>query len=308
MNEPLQSTTLSPAASRTALQPDSALRRFFHRQRGDSPFKQAIIHVVLICACLIAIYPVLRVVSISLRPGNNVVSTSLSIIPAGATLDSYRKLFTQKDFLLWLWNSLIVTLITSTLGLALAATGAYAFSRWKFPGRRAGLLFLLTTQMIPAGMLLIPLYILVVRLQLFNTYRGIIIAYATTAVPFSIWMIKGYFDTVPIDLEEAAKIDGASQLGAFWRVILPLSTPSLAIAFLFNFMGAWSEFIVAKTLLQKPELRTWPLGIQELSGQFTTEWNTYAAAAVLIMIPVVSIFLYFSKYFVGGLTLGGVKG
>ncbi len=162
--------------------------------------------------------------------------------------------------------------------------------------------------MIPAGMLLIPLYILVVRLQLFNTYRGIIIAYATTAVPFSIWMIKGYFDTVPIDLEEAAKIDGASQLGAFWRVILPLSTPSLAIAFLFNFMGAWSEFIVAKTLLQKPELRTWPLGIQELSGQFTTEWNTYAAAAVLIMIPVVTIFLYFSKYFVGGLTLGGVKG
>jgi arabinogalactan oligomer / maltooligosaccharide transport system permease protein len=308
MNEPLQSTTLSPAASRPALQPDSALRRFFHRQRGDSPFKQAIIHVVLICACLIAIYPVLRVVSISLRPGNNVVSTSLSIIPAGASLDSYRKLFTQKDFLLWLWNSLIVTLITSTLGLALAATGAYAFSRWKFPGRRAGLLFLLTTQMIPAGMLLIPLYILVVRLNLFNTYRGIIIAYATTAVPFSIWMIKGYFDTVPIDLEEAAKIDGASQMGAFWRVILPLSTPSLAIAFLFNFMGAWSEFIVAKTLLQKPELRTWPLGIQELSGQFTTEWNTYAAAAVLIMIPVVSIFLYFSKYFVGGLTLGGVKG
>jgi arabinogalactan oligomer/maltooligosaccharide transport system permease protein len=308
MNEPLQSTTLSPAAVRPALQPDSALRRFFHRQRGDSPFKQAIIHVVLICACLIAIYPVLRVVSISLRPGNNVVSTSLSIIPAGASLDSYRKLFTQKDFLLWLWNSLIVTLITSTLGLALAATGAYAFSRWKFPGRRAGLLFLLTTQMIPAGMLLIPLYILVVRLNLFNTYRGIIIAYATTAVPFSIWMIKGYFDTVPIDLEEAAKIDGASQMGAFWRVILPLSTPSLAIAFLFNFMGAWSEFIVAKTLLQKPELRTWPLGIQELSGQFTTEWNTYAAAAVLIMIPVVSIFLYFSKYFVGGLTLGGVKG
>jgi len=307
MNEPLQSTTLSPAASRPALR-DSALRRFFSRQRGDSPFKQAIIHLVLICACLIAIYPVLRVVSISLRPGNNVVSTSLSIIPEGATLDSYRKLFTQKDFLLWLWNSLIVTLITSTLGLALAATGAYAFSRWKFPGRRAGLLFLLTTQMIPAGMLLIPLYILVVRLQLFNTYRGIIIAYATTAVPFSIWMIKGYFDTVPIDLEEAAKIDGASQLGAFWRVILPLSTPSLAIAFLFNFMGAWSEFIVAKTLLQKPELRTWPLGLQELSGQFTTEWNTYAAAAVLIMIPVVTIFLYFSKYFVGGLTLGGVKG
>ena len=308
MSERLESTTLSSAARPSASRQDSALRRFFYRQRGDSPFKQLAIHLVLICACLIAIYPVLRVLSISLRPGNSIVSTSLSIIPAGATLDSYRKLFTQKDFLLWLWNSLIITLITSMIGLALAATGAYAFSRWKFPGRRAGLLFLLTTQMIPAGMLLIPLYILVVRLQLFNTYRGIIIAYSTTAVPFSIWMIKGYFDTVPIDLEEAAKIDGASQLGAFWRVILPLSTPSLAIAVLFNFMGAWSEFIVAKTLLQKPELRTWPLGFQELSGQFTTEWNSYAAAAVLIMIPVVSIFLYFSKYFVGGLTLGGVKG
>ncbi len=127
MSKHLRSTTLSSAASPAAPQRDTALRRFFSRQRGDSPFKQLIIHLVLICACLIAIYPVLRVISISLRPGNNVVSTSLSLIPAGASLDSYRKLFTQKDFLLWLWNSLIITLITSALGLALAATGAYAF-------------------------------------------------------------------------------------------------------------------------------------------------------------------------------------
>ncbi|MCC6904459.1 MAG: ABC transporter permease subunit, partial [Anaerolineae bacterium] len=222
--------------------------------------------------------------------------------------ESYVALFTEKDFLVWLWNSLIITVTVSFVGVALSATSGYAFSRWKFPGRNAGLIFLLTTQMIPAGMLMIPLFILMVSLKFTNTYYGVLFAYSVTAVPFSIWILKGYYDTIPPDLEEAAMVDGASRLGAFTRVILPLSTPSLAIVYLFNFMSAWNEFIMARVLLKDSERITWPIGLFNLIKDFDAEWGVYAASAVLITIPVVILFLFSSKWLISGLTLGSVKG
>ena len=233
------------------------------RTRGDSPLKRTLIHLVLIIACIIAVYPVSRVVSISLRPGDRPLSSDLSIIPKNATLKNYQLVLfgdpvtkRASDFFLWLWNSLLITLTTATIGLILASTAAYAFSRFKFPGRAPGLIFLLTTQMIPAGMLLLPLFRMLANLKLLNTYLGLIIAYSVTSVPFSIWILKGYYDTIPIDLEEAARIDGTSHVGAFYRIILPLSTPSLAIAFLFNFMSSWSEYLVARVILQKAPMYT----------------------------------------------------
>ncbi len=287
---------------------ESALRRFFIRRRGDAPFKLILIHAFLIIYCIISIYPVLRVISVSLRPGDRLLSTSLEIIPEDASLDSYVQLFTEKNFLVWMWNSLTITVTVSFVGVALSATSAYAFSRWKFPGRDVGLIFLLTTQMIPAGMLMIPLFILMVNLQFADTYYGILFAYSVTAVPFSIWILKGYYDTIPIDLEEAAMIDGASRLEAFWKVILPLSTPSLAIVYLFNFMSAWNEFILARVLLKNSDRITWPIGLFNLIKDFDAEWGAYAAAAVLITIPVVVLFLFSSKWLISGLTLGSVKG
>ena len=168
------------------------------RARIKALLKSVAIHFVLIAACVIAVYPFLRVVSISLRPGSVLLSTSLSLIPPGATLENYRTLIFDKDFTIWLWNSLIVSGATVLIGLMLAATAAYAFSRWKFPGRRQGLVFLLLTQMLPPGMLLLPIYIMVVRLNLFNTYTGMIIAYSVGSVPFSIWLLKSAFhDTIP---------------------------------------------------------------------------------------------------------------
>ncbi len=143
--------------------------------------------------------------------------------------------------------------------------------------RSAGLVFLLTTQMIPAGMLLIPIYLLLAHLQLTNTYRGLVLAYIVSSIPFSIWILKGYYDTIPIDLEEAAMIDGASRLGTFTRMVLPLSTPALAIVFLFNFMQAWQEFPVAYRVVTKETMWTWTLGINAMQGQFQTEWGMYAA-------------------------------
>ncbi|GBD08232.1 Maltose transport system permease protein MalG [Candidatus Thermoflexus japonica] len=292
--------------------PRLQLRALFYRPRGDSPVKRLFIHLALWVACLIAVYPVLRVVTISLRPANKLLTTSLAIIPEDATLANYIELLFGRpgrptEFYLWIWNSLIITVTTATVGLLLSATAAYAFSRFRFPGRAAGLIFLLSTQMFPAAMLLLPLFIMISRLGLINSYLGLVIAYSVTAVPFSIWMLKGYYDTIPRDLEEAALIDGASRLGVLWHIIRPLSTPALAIAFLFNFMSSWNEYIVARIILNKREMYTWPLGLWTFTEQYTVLWGKFAAASILVAVPVTLLFLYSSRWLISGLTLGGVK-
>ncbi len=302
-------STSTLTSDKAIVVPTRHKRSFFKSGREDSPFKRIIIHIVLIMACIVSVFPVLRVLAVSLRPGDRLMSTDLAIIPPDATLESYRIILFDKPFLGWVWNSLAITIATALIGVILAATAAYAFSRWKFPGRSVGLVFLLATQMIPASMLMIPIYILAIKLGMVGTYRGLVIAYCVTSIPFSVWILKGYFDTIPADLEEAARIDGCSQLQAFWRVLLPLSTPALAITFLFNFMSAWNEYLLARVMLGSSEsLMTWPLGLQRLQGQYATQWGQFSAGSILVMIPVVVLFLYSSKYLISGLTLGGVKG
>ena len=288
---------------------------FFYRARGDSPFKTLTIHFTLIICCVIAVYPALRVVTISLRPNDTLLTTDLRIIPENATLNNYKEVLfgapeknRQSDFFLWIWNSISVVAVTSVISVILAAVSAYGFSRFRFPGREAGLVFLLTTQMIPAGMLLLPLFIMIAKMKMINTSLGLIIAYAVTSVPLTIWTLKGYYDTIPVDLEEAALIDGASRLTVFTKIIMPLSTPALAIAFLFSFMGGWSEYLVARVVLQKNGMYTWPLGIFTFAQEFTVSWGQFAAASVLIAIPIMALFLYSSKWLISGLTLGSVKG
>lgn len=266
------------------------------------------LHGVLVFYSIISIYPVLRVVSVALRPSDSLLSRSLDIIPANASFGNVITLFTEEEFLLWLWNSFVVTVSVSIIGVAVASTGAYAFSRWRFPGRRPALIFLLTTQMIPAGMLLIPIFVIVAQLNLTNNVIGLMLAYITTAVPFSIWILKGYYDTIPPDLEEAAMVDGCNRMEAFWRVVLPLSTPALSIVFLFNFLAAWSEYLVARVVLQAESVQTWPLGLADLIAQFDTDWGKYAAGSVFVTIPVLLLFVWQSKYLISGLTLGSVKG
>jgi arabinogalactan oligomer/maltooligosaccharide transport system permease protein len=247
-------------------------------------------------------------ISVSLRPGDRLISTDLSLIPAGASMVSYLRVFRETNFLLWLWNSLVITCVTSFIGVSLAATGGYAFSRFRFPGNRLGLTLLLGTQMIPAGMILLPLFLMIMRLGLINTYLGMIVAYSVTSLPFSIWILKGYYDTIPRSLEEAALVDGTSRFGAFYRIVLPLSTPALAIAFLFNFTQAWNEYLVARVVLCDSQRYTWTLGLFELQGQYLTQWGMFAAGSFVVTVPVLIIFLYSSKWLVSGLTLGGVKG
>lgn len=265
-------------------------------------------HGFLIFYSVFTLYPISRVITVSLRPLQNLISPSLAIIPDGATLDNYEELFMDTQFTVWLWNSFIITIVVSIIGVIVAATSAYAFSRWRFPGRSAGLILLLSTQMIPAGMLLIPIFIIIARLDLYNNLMGLALAYVTTAIPLSIWILRGYYDTIPLDLEEAAMVDGATRMSAFWRIILPLSSPALAVIFLFNFLNAWNDWQVANVILKAEEMRTWPLGLNTFIGNFQTQWGLYAAGSVIITVPVVILFLYSSKYLISGLTLGSVKG
>jgi arabinogalactan oligomer/maltooligosaccharide transport system permease protein len=278
------------------------------REKIKKFIKIFLIHLGIILFVIVCVYPLLRIFSVSIRPGDRAISTDLDIIPVGANFISYLRLFKETYFLTWLWNSIVITLATSLIGVSLASTAAYAFSRFKFPGRKAGLILLLSTQMIPAGMLILPLFLMIMKLNLMNTYLGMIIAYSVSSLPFSIWILKGYYDTIPRSLEEAALVDGTSQIGAFYRIILPLSTPALSIAFLFNFTTAWNEYLVARVVLFSSKQYTWTLGLFELQGQFITQWGMFAAGSMLVTIPVLLVFLYSSKWLISGLTLGSVKG
>ncbi|HEY4234120.1 MAG TPA: ABC transporter permease subunit, partial [Lacipirellulaceae bacterium] len=195
----------------------------------------ALRHTVLLLFVAVAVYPAANVLAISLRPGNRLRATDLAIIPQGWTLASYTQLLTEQPFLQWLGNSLFVSTVVMLTGVVLASTAGYAFSRFRFVGRRATMLAILTTQMFPATMLLLPLYILIAKLHLVNTYLGLMVFYVSTALPFCIWQMKGFYDTIPPSLEEAARMDGCSRQMAFWSVILPLATPGLVITALFSF-------------------------------------------------------------------------
>jgi arabinogalactan oligomer/maltooligosaccharide transport system permease protein len=291
---------------------DLGMRERWTQPRGrgeDSRLKRALIHLILIITTLIVIFPVIRVFSTALRPGQNVLNPTLDIIPEGATLDAFERVIFDTNLLNWLFNSLIVTFGTATLGLIIAATSAYGFSRYKFKARNSGLTFLFATQLIPGVMLLVPIFIIYVNLGLVNSYQGLVFAYAVTAIPFSIWILKGYYDTIPYDLEEAATIDGCTEFQAFYKVLLPLSLPALAIVFLLNFLAAWGEFFMARVLIGgREELLTWTLGVQRFQAQFQTQWADLSASAILVSIPIVILFVYISKYLVSGLTLGGIKG
>lgn len=265
-------------------------------------------YAVLILFSVISLYPVSQVLTVSLRPADRLLSTSLEIIPANATIDNYINLFLKTDFLHWMGNSILITLAVTLSGVALASTAGYGFSRFKFIGKKAAMQSMLITQMFPATMLLLPMYIMLVKLGLINSYLGIMIMYSATALPFCVWQMKGYYDTIPASLEEAGRIDGCTQFQTFYLIILPLAAPALVITALFSFMSSWTEYVVAAQILQDTNMWTLPLGLKSFESNMSTEWGLYGAASMIVTVPVVILFLSLSKYLVSGLTLGSVKG
>ena len=278
------------------------------RNRTRRQILSVITHAFLILCCIMTVYPILQIVTVSLRPSDQLYSTSLALIPKHATIKAYYRILFEKDFLIWMRNSFLIAITVTLFGVTLASTTAYAFSRYRFPGWRAGLYAFLLSQLFPATMLMLPLYVLMKAFHLLDTFTGLVVAYTATALPFCVWTLRGYYDTIPVELEQAALIDGCTPWQAFTRVTLPLAAPALAITALFSFMTAWSEFLVARIIVSSQELYTLPLGLESLAGVFQTEWANYAAGSLLVCIPVMALFIGLNKYLVSGLSLGGVKG
>ena len=292
------------------------------RSRREQEFPHAALHAILLSVVLVTIYPVLWVVSIAFSGKQTLALSDLP--PDPGFLDRLRAItpwpghwsaanfvsvMTDQPFGRWVLNSAAIALFSTVLGVFLACTAAYAFSRFTFPGRRAGMMAFLVSQMFPGTLMLIPLYIIMVQvLGLGSTRLGLVIVYATSSIPFSVWMLKGYFDTIPRELEEAAIIEGASAGMIFWRIVLPLAKPAIAITALFSFMTAWNEFILAATFMDKEDMYTAPVGLRFFVGGYSQQWGYFAAGSIIVSIPVVVLFLYLQKYLVAGLTAGSVKG
>jgi arabinogalactan oligomer/maltooligosaccharide transport system permease protein len=280
------------------------------------------LHLFLLLMVVITVYPILWVVTIALSGGQSQAIADLPPDPSVAdrlravapwperfSLENFRSLFADQPFLRWLGNSAIVATMTTVLGIVLACTAGYAFSRFRFPGRRAGLMSFLVSQMFPGTLTLVPIYIIVVQwLQLGSTFLGLVLVYCTIAIPFCVWMLKGYFDTIPKELEESALIDGASQATIFFRIILPLAKPAVAVTALFSFMTGWNEFILAATLMDKEAMYTGPVGLRFFVSGYAEQWGYFAAGSIVAAIPVMALFMFLQKYLVSGLTAGAVKG
>jgi arabinogalactan oligomer/maltooligosaccharide transport system permease protein len=280
------------------------------------------LHLFLIFFTLIAVYPVLWVITVAFSGQQSLAFADVpadpgffdrlrAVIPwpEQFSLQNFKDVLTEQPFLRWMLNSAIVAAATTVVGVFLACTAAYAFSRFQFPGRKAGMMSFLISQMFPGTLLLVPLYIIIVSwLGLGNSYLGLILVYSVTAIPFCVWMMKGYFDTIPLEIEESAIMDGASRQVIFFKIILPLAKPAVAVTALFPFMTAWNEFILAATFLEEEVKYTAPVGLKFFVGGFASQWGYFAAGSIIISLPVVLLFLYLQKYLVSGLTAGGVKG
>jgi arabinogalactan oligomer/maltooligosaccharide transport system permease protein len=281
------------------------------------------LHLFLLLMVVITVYPILWVLSVAfsgqqslafvdLPPDPGVLDRLRAIVPwpGAITWANFRDVFGQQPFGRWLLNSALVAAATTLAGVFLASTAGYAFSRFRFPGRRAGMMSFLVSQMFPGTLTLVPLYIIIVQwLELGSNFMGLILLYSTTAIPFCVWNLKGYFDTIPIELEESAKMDGAGAVTIFYRIILPLSKPAIAVTALFSFMTAWNEFVLALTIMDKESMYTAPVGLRFFVGGYAEQqWGYFAAGSIVAALPVMILFLVLQRYLISGLTAGAVKG
>jgi arabinogalactan oligomer/maltooligosaccharide transport system permease protein len=269
--------------------------------------------LVLIVACLITLFPAIWVFAASFSQGTSLYSGGL--IPAKTTLANYAQLFFRDghlggtDFLLWMKNSLIICIPASLLAVGLTTTMAYAFSRFHFVGRRFGLLALILIQMFPAIMSIIALFRLLQVLSLLDQYLGLILVYGCGNIGFNTWLLRGYLESIPKDLEEAAYIDGATYWQAFTKIVLPMATPMLVVVFFFNFIGFFQEYLLASIIIFRPVLRPIALGMRfYINGKYSQNWTGFSAASIVASLPILIIFFALQKFIVEGLTKGALKG
>jgi len=268
--------------------------------------------VFLVLLIIFSLVPMVWMFLTSLKTQFAAVQYPPQWLPENPTLESYRLLLSPneefgRDFLRWLGNSVWVSTATTILGVLIAVPAAYAFSRFRFPGRNGLFYSVLVRNMFPAVVFLMPLFIVMRTLDLVNTHWSLILTYLTFGLPLSIWLLKGFYDNIPVELEYAARIDGASRFQAFVRIIMPLSAPGIVATAIYAFIVAWNEYLYAFTFINSRELLTSPVGLRQFFTEFVTNWPGLMAAAFLMSVPVVVLFLVLQKYFVKALTEGAVK-
>lgn len=272
-----------------------------------------IVAVLFMAALLIyTVVPMLWMLSTSLKSQFAALQQPPQWVPEHITFDQYRTLLSPyndigQDFLRYLLNSIWVSLASTVLGVAVAVPAAYAFSRFSFPGKNALFFSVLVRNMFPLVVFLIPLFILMRNLRLVDTHMSLIITYLTFGLPLSIWLLKGFYDNIPPQLEQAARIDGATRFQAFWMIVMPLSSPGIIATAIYAFIQAWNEYVYALTFLNSDRLLTLPVGLQRFFAEYSTNWPGLMAASFIMSVPVVALFLILQKHFVRALTEGAVK-
>ena len=279
--------------------------------RQKSPLIKTATYAVLVLATLFALYPIWFATLASGRVGDRLYTLNLAgmFVPTEWTWENYQILLTDQPFLAWIKNSLFVATATSVFALFLGTSAAFAFSRFKFRGREAGLILFLAIQAFPGILALVPIAQILAAVGLYANHWGLVMAYMASTLVFVTWNLKGYFDTIPIDLDEAGMIDGAGPIQSFVHIALPLARPALAVTALFGFMAGWGEFFLANILIPAPDAKkTVMVGMFQMAAEENVPWGQFAAGAVLVILPIVLVFLYLQRFLEAGLTVGGVKG
>ncbi|HHQ4663209.1 TPA: sugar ABC transporter permease [Aeromonas veronii] len=279
-----------------------------HSLKKSNAIRLTLSYLLLAMVAVIIIYPLIWTVGASLNPGSSLLNTS--IIPENFSFIHYQELFDGRiDYADWYWNSMKISFLTMVLTLISVSFTAYAFSRFRFRGRQNGLMLFLLLQMVPQFSALIAIFVLAQMLGLVNSHLALVLVYVGGMIPMNTYLMKGYLDAIPKDLDESARMDGAGNFRIFIEIIMPLSKPIIAVVALFSFTGPLGDFILASTILRTPDQFTLPIGLYNLVAQkMGASYTTYAAGAVLIAVPVAILYLSLQKYFVSGLTAGGTKG
>lgn len=287
-----------------AEKPVSLTRRDVQRRKR---LKKRVLIAALLVGSSFPALPILWMLSSSFKPNGEIFEYPPKLISKGFTFDAYGEIFGDPEKLRFFFNSYFIAGSVTLLTLIVAVHAAYAFSRFDFPGKRTVNVVVISVQAVPPITLLIPYFGLVVALGLYNSYAGLILTYMVFTLPYAIIMMTGYFNTLPKELDEAVKVDGGRPITALWRVLIPISVPGMVSVGVYTFMIAWNEYLFALTLTRTNDMRTVPIGIQLLMGQHAYEWNQMMAMSVLGALPVLILFLFFQRYFIGGMSAGAVK-
>jgi multiple sugar transport system permease protein len=271
------------------------------------PRNGLVLYALLGAASVFVLVPVLWMIVTALKPETDLFSTPPRLWPTAPTLDAFRRVFTDYPFADYFRNSLIVVIASTGISLVFSSLSAYGVSRFKFRGRGSFLTFLLISQMFPSVMLVIPYFKIIQVAGLYNTYAALIVTYVSFTMPFCSWMMYGYFKSIPRELDEAATIDGASPLRTFLSVVLPLSLPGIVATAIYAFITGWNEYLFALILTSSEDMKTVPVGIGQLIGQYKIQWNDLMAASIYAVVPLMVLFVFLQRYLISSLTAGAVK-